>query len=115
MPDAGQLDSSKKIGFDKVSELLGKEMSKAYIAFLQKLAAGEIETVSKGGEDADLTQTDLVDFFSVLGGASMDIHFVSKVPSGARCVFDAGKLFPSKVLKGAAIEGSISIGVGIKF
>lgn len=99
-------------GYDKVSAVIGEEMNKAWKNILERLAQASL-TVLSGGPV--ITQTDLSDFFERLGGAHMGITFSCVESKGELSRYYAHELTPTNAIGTMGIEGSISIGVTIRF
>ena len=100
-------------GYEKVSAVIGEEMDKAWKNILEKLAQGNVQALSGGS--TSLAQNDLQDFFKKLGGAQMGIAFSCVEAKGESTRFYAHSLAPTNAITTMGFEGSISIGVNIRF
>ena len=81
---------------------------------MEKLASADTSLVSADA-GASLASDDLKDFFKNLGGAHLAINFSSLTPKGEITRFSGYELTPTAGITTMGVEGSISIGVNIKF
>jgi hypothetical protein len=79
--------------YNKVAGVIGEEMDKAWKNIMERLST---------------------EFFKTLGGARLAIDFSSLVQKGETTRFSAHQIIPN-LGPAVMIEGSISIGVAIKF
>jgi hypothetical protein len=102
--------------YAKVATVIGDEMDKAWERIMGRLADANMSALSTGGASAT-TVEDLKVFFQQLGGAKMDLQFCSNIPKGEAMVCRAHEIRPStgSPIGMLGVEGSISIGVNIKF
>ncbi|WP_290976389.1 hypothetical protein [Hydrogenophaga sp.] len=99
--------------YDRVADVIGKEMDKAWRNILTNLASSNVGTLSSGG--AKITAVELQEFFANLGGCQMGIRFSSIKPKGESVWFNAEQLKPSTGITTMGVSGSVSIGVSISF
>jgi hypothetical protein len=99
--------------YDRVADVIGKEMDKAWRNILTNLASANVSALSSGG--ANITAVELQEFFANLGGCQMGIRFYSIKPKSETVWFNAEQLQPSAGITTMGVSGSISIGVNISF
>ncbi|HEY0074537.1 MAG TPA: hypothetical protein VGB77_10570 [Abditibacteriaceae bacterium] len=115
-------------GYDKVAKALAQGATAFWKTVFDDLAKGEKSDtlMSLAGEKAmaSISTDDIKEFFAILGGAKMDIDIIPKITKGTKTFFDSGDVLPgSGILQKddangvstLGVEGSISIGIGIKF
>lgn len=99
--------------YDRVADVIGQEMDKAWKNILIKLANGDANAFSG---DANFSSDDLQEFFANLGGCHMGIKFSSKELKGETVRFSAHQLKPTEgITTMGGVSGSISIGINISF
>lgn len=99
--------------YDRVADVIGQEMDKTWRNILIRLASDDVSTLSSDG--ANITSSDLQEFFANLGGCQMGIKFSSIKPKGETVRFNAHQLQPSAGITTMGVSGSISIGINIGF
>lgn len=100
-------------GYEKVAGIIGEEMGKAWSNVMERLAADDAASVMSSR--VPMASSELQEFFANLGGAQMSLSFSSRVPKGEVCRFRAYELNPSAEVAPMGFEGSISIGINIRF
>ncbi len=109
-------------GYEVVATVIGTEMNKAWLEILGKLAdvatgrrpATSLSALAGGTMTVPLLQ----EFFANLGAADLGIGIVSRTVRGEGARYFAADLdlVPAAgVVPAVAIEGSVSIGVNIRF
>ena len=112
-------------GYDKVAQAVARGATafwKTVFDDLGKGGTGRLASLS-GKDAAGITPDDIKNFFNVLGGASMNIDFIPQITKGTKTYFDSGSVKQGTGLvvndengiTALGVEGSISIGIGIKF
>ena len=102
-----QLQTSRT--FDDVSKVIGDEMGKAFRSIMERLATGESAAMT-------VSKQDLGVFFSQLNGCALGVEFACREDKGNGIVQKAFDLpLSDSNLPGLAVEGSVSIGVSIRF
>lgn len=79
---------------------------------MERLVTADMSAMSGG---ASISTNELQEFFKNLGGAHLAVNFSSLVPKGEVTRFSAYQLKPSAPITAMGVEGSISIGVNIRF
>lgn len=113
-------------GYDKVSRALAKGATSFWKSVFDELAKGKPDMLVRiAGDEAarGIGEGDIKEFFAVLGGASMNVDLIPRLSKGSKTVFDAGDVVMGTGVRPASggdasllgLEGSISIGVGIRF
>jgi hypothetical protein len=72
-------------GYDKVSDLIGKTINDAFMDLFDKLTTGDMANFAASG----ITQADVDNFFTTLGGANVAVQFAPKVIKGTKDKFAA--------------------------
>lgn len=98
-------------GYNAVAEIIGQEMDALWVRLFDRLS----QEGASGEEVHSITEADLHSFFANLGGAQLAIEFCSIEPKGEIRKFSSHSIKPSDTIGAEGIEGSISIGVNIKF
>jgi len=94
-------------GYDKVSELIGTRINEAFESLLQELIeSGNLNSFA--AEGVTLSQAEVENFITVLGGAGLDITFTPKLVKGRITKFKAKDIKPPAGLLG--LSGNISAG-----
>ena len=104
--------------YQKVSLVIGKAMDRAWKDILTELASGDVAavTAAAGMNAGTLSADSIAGFFRQLNGAALAIDFTPRMPGIAGRWFAAHDIMPTgPAARPAGIEGSISIGIGIKF
>ena len=96
---------------NKVSSIIGEAMNVAFRDIMAKLQAKDTQGFSAFGVGA-LGNDDLKTYFENLGGAQLELNLPCRLIKGTKCKFFGDS---ASQIKTMGIEGSISIGIGIKF
>ena len=99
--------------YERVADVIGKEMDKAWRNILTNLATANVTALSSPG--VNITSAELQEFFANLGGCQMGIRFSSIKPKGEQVFFNSEQLQPTPLMTTMGVSGSISIGVNISF
>jgi hypothetical protein len=98
--------------YEKVANVIGSEMDKAWANIMKRLASGDTAGMNLM---SNFETSDIKDFFSNLGGANMEINFSSIRPKGQIACFNAYKLERGEGIPVLGIEGTVTVGVAIRF
>jgi hypothetical protein len=100
--------------YEKVADVVGDEMDKAWKNIMSKLAASNVSGIA-AFDGGSLTSDDLKSFFEVLGGVQMALSFQSRQPKGERVRSTSLDIEPQTGSPATLISGEISIGGTIRF
>lgn len=102
--------------YDKIADVIGKEMDDAWKNIMEKLATADANTLPfVSSADPTITFDDLKEFFANLGGCQMGIKFASIKPKGEVMRFNSHTLEPSAGITTMGVKGTISVGINISF
>lgn len=99
--------------YDRVADVIGKRMDEAWRGIISDLAKADVSTLSSGG--ANITTSELQEFFANLGGCQMGIRFASIKPKGESVWCNAEQITPETGIAAMGINGTISVGCTINF
>ena len=103
-------------GFERVSDIIGEEMDRAFRNVMDRVmkaaADGNTGDVSSFAQGATLSVEDLQNFITCMGGAMLDLQFVSNTPKGGQLRCHGGKIGLPAGADASAFGGEISVSIG---